>query len=232
MSQKNVKKTQKNTEETKTSKRKTKKMDKATKLIIAGLVVIAIPFAILGFILLSASLDTGKILSGDRFDDDLNPAITDQNMDAIVESITGSNIEDVEVILKTATLRVYVDMEDSATLEDVQSVSEIAYNAVIAELPVSTFFTRTDAKSMYDLEVHVFDLNENRESDEFDYVITSKSSSNPDKVVDVSSQPKDAEFAQQILDELEAKRNPQPTPDEDELTVGGEDDGVIDEGGE
>ena len=45
-------------------KHKTKKNDKSTMILIVGLVLIAIPCAILGWILISASMDTGKPILG------------------------------------------------------------------------------------------------------------------------------------------------------------------------
>lgn len=200
-----------------------KKMDAATKIIIAGLVIIAIPFLVLGYMLLSDSMKTGSPINGDRFKNDLNPAITTEDLSRVETAVKElSNVETVEVILKTATLRVYVDATDSLNTEAIQALAEETYQKVTAVLDLSTYFTQHDNMKMYDVEIHVYNLKENRDSDAFSYVITSKSSSMETANTQVVSEPRDPELAQQLLDEMEAKNNPTPTPNDDEMTVGGE----------
>lgn len=75
-------------------------------ILIVGLVLIAIPCAILGWILISASMDTGKPINGDRFKGDLDPAITKDQLSEIESRIKAENqVEKVTVELTTATLR-------------------------------------------------------------------------------------------------------------------------------
>ncbi len=202
--------------------KKKKKIDGAMIAIIVGLIIIATPFLVLGYMLISASMATGSVLAGDRFEGDLDPAITQEQIAAIEQAVSSkSGVESVEIQLKTATLRLYVDTSDSYSVEQAEALAQEAYNAITSELDVATYFTRTQEKNMYDIEVHVYNLSENRDSEAFSYVIISKSSSISEKVVDVVSEPKDPELAQQILDELEAKRNPTPTPDSNEESAGG-----------
>lgn len=220
-------------QEKKISKTKTKrKLDTSMIIIVLGLVIIAIPFLVLGGILISDSLKTGTPISGDRFNADLDPAITEQDIKEVHQAVFNLNeVENAEVVLKTATLRVYLDTTDALSKEQAQTLAEEAYTKVTDLLSVSTYFSQQGTKKMYDLEIHVYNLTENRDSDEFVYVIANKSSSMEEKIVQIVSEPKDPELAQQLNEKEEAKNNPTPTP-ESEMTVGGDNDESTDEGGE
>lgn len=65
------------------------------------------------WILLSAYINTGKPINGNRFMNDLDPAIENSQITTINDSIKGiSGVEKVDIILRTATFRVYVDVKD------------------------------------------------------------------------------------------------------------------------
>ena len=212
-------------------KHKSKKKDKSTIILIVGLVLIAIPCAILGWILISASMDTGKPINGDRFKGDLDPAITKDQLSEIESRIKGENqVEKVTVELTTATLRVYVDAVDSISDEEASALSETAYNDVTAVLNEGTYFTATGGKKMYDLEVHVYNNIDKSGAGDYVYVIRSKNSGMEQAATQVVSKPLDAELAQQLRDELAEKRNPTQNKDnDDEEVVGGEDTEAQDE---
>jgi hypothetical protein len=79
---------------------------------------------------------------------------------------------------------------------------------------------------MYDMEIHVYNTDENTESDSFVYVIETKTSNMASPKRQLVSEPIDAELAQQLRDDVEARLNPTPTPDTEEggeINVGGED---------
>lgn len=212
-------------------KHKSKKKDKSTIILIVGLVLIAIPCAILGWILISASMDTGKPINGDRFKGDLDPAITKDQLSKIESRIKGENqVEKVTVELTTATLRVYVDAVDSISDEEASALSETAYNDVTAVLNEGTYFTAAGGKKMYDLEVHVYNNIDKSGAGDYVYVIRSKNSGMEQAATQVVSKPLDAELAQQLRDELAEKRNPTQNKDnDDEEVVGGEDTEAQDE---
>ena len=212
-------------------KHKSKKKDKSTIILIVGLVLIAIPCAILGWILISASMDTGKPINGDRFKGDLDPAITKDQLSEIESRIKGENqVEKVTVELTTATLRVYVDAVDSISDEEASALSETAYNDVTAVLNEGPYFTAAGGKKMYDLEVHVYNNIDKSGAGDYVYVIRSKNSGMEQAATQVVSKPLDAELAQQLRDELAEKRNPTQNKDNgDEEVVGGEDTEAQDE---
>ena len=75
-------------------------------------------------------------------------------------------------------------------------------------------------KKMYDLEVHVFNQNKDTENN-FVYVIETKTSSMEAPVIQLVSEPIDAELAESLRQAVENRNNPTPTPAEnDEMTVG------------
>ena len=197
-------------------------MDAASWIIIIGLLIIAVPCAAFLYILLSAQAATGTAISGDRFTGDLDPAITETQMANVVTSVeTIEGVESAEVILKSATVRVYVDTLDEMTPEVAEGIANQAYEKLTAECDPSVYFTQTASKKMYDIEVHAYNLTENRDSEEFVYVILSKSSSMEAPIARLVSEPLDPELATQLLEKLDRKLNPEKyETNSDEITVG------------
>ena len=198
------------------------RLDAASWIIIIGLLIIAVPCAAFLYILLSAQAATGTAISGDRFTGDLDPAITETQMANVVTSVeTIEGVESAEVILKSATVRVYVDTLDEMTPEVAQGIANQAYEKLTAECDPSVYFTQTASKKMYDIEVHAYNLTENRDSEEFVYVILSKSSSMEAPIARLVSEPLDPELAAQLLEKLDRKLNPEKyETNSDEITVG------------
>ena len=198
------------------------RMDAASWIIIIGLLIIAVPCAAFLYILLSAQAATGTAISGDRFTGDLDPAITETQMANVVTSVeTIEGVESAEVILKSATVRVYVDTLDEMTPEVAEGIANQAYEKLTAECDPSVYFTQTASKKMYDIEVHAYNLTENRDSEEFVYVILSKSSSMEAPIARLVSEPLDPELAAQLLEKLDRKLNPEKyETNSDEITVG------------
>lgn len=209
----------------KTSKKSKRKLDRTSKIILIGGSVILIPFIIFGLILLSATFNTGKPIFGDRFKGDLDPAITKANISDLESKVKSeSGVDKVDIELSSATLRVYVDVTDSTSEEEAQRIADATYEKVISVLPAGSYFTSNSGKKMYDLEIHVYNLDKDRESDSYVYVIKTKNSTMESPINQVVSKPIDAELAQELRDDVENRKNPTPTPNEDEMTVGGSED--------
>lgn len=208
----------------KKSKRSKKKSRRTAIIFWVCLILILTPFMVLGWILLSAWLDTGSPILGERYEGDLDPAITKNDLDSIRSSVRLiPEVEDVELELATATLRVYADVDDNANAETEKVTASAIYQAVTSVLNADLYFTQTETKKMYDLEIHVYNLAKNRDAEEFAYVIETKTSSMAEPIQNVVSEPIDAALAQQLRDNVENRNNPTPTPDEsNEITVGGE----------
>ncbi|MBR3128786.1 MAG: heavy-metal-associated domain-containing protein [Solobacterium sp.] len=217
--------TKKKKKTTNTKTRKRRSGNRTAIIFWVCLALILIPALIFGWVLISAAMDTGKPVVGDRFKDDLNPAITKDQLSDIkngVKNVTG--VESVDVQLASGTLRVYADIEDSAGGDTVKARCSEVYSAVTSVLDPAVYFSQHDNMKMYDLEVHVYNLSDDRDSDAFAYAIETKTSYMAEPQTQLVSEPVNAELAQQLRDAVEQRNNPTPTPEEtDEMTVGGED---------
>lgn len=207
----------------KTAKRAKRKVSKAKIVLLVGIAIILIPCLIFGWILLSAYLKTGTPIVGNRYENDLNPQITSEQLKQVESNVKGINgVESCNVELTTATMRVYADVNDSYGDDQVTEVANQVYNTVNNTLSVGTYFTRNETEKMYDLEIHVYNLDKNRDQGGFSYVILNKNSNMEEPRTQVVSKALDEELAQRLRDDVEAKNNPTPTPDEGDLTLGGE----------
>lgn len=168
------------------------------------LILVLLPFIILGGILLSAAKDTDTPVIGSRYDNDLDPAITSEEI-AEIETNVGSTegVESVFTNLATGTLRVYAKTADDATAESATAIAENLYTVVSQTLDPSVYFTQADGRKMYDLEIHVYNYNadQDRTADTFVYVIGTKTSSMDNPEYQTVSEAKSPELAQQLEEE-------------------------------
>ncbi len=213
------------TQKKSTKKVKKRKQNNKIKVVfwICLLLVLA-PIVVFGWFIISAALDTGTPILGNRYKDDLNPAITKSELEQIKSSTNGiSGVESATVELATATLRVYADVEDSASADTCKTIAGQVYSAVTSVLDPNVYFSQHDNMKMYDLEIHVYTKASSSSDEDFNYVIETKTSSMSEPITQVVSEPIDAELAQQLRDDVEARKNPTPTPtDSTEMQVSGE----------
>ena len=167
------------------------------------LLVIIVPLAILAWILLTSLETKGEPVVGDRFKDQLDPAISEEQLTSLEESFVSADIESVEVNLKSATLRVNINVLDSMNMEQVEAYVNDAYAKVEAVMPIATYFTnKKDGDKtikMYDLEIHVYNYiptDENREG--YNYMVLTKNASAEDPVKNKPSQPIDQEVVNDV----------------------------------
>lgn len=192
--------------------KKTRTISVSNLILLFGGIVIVLPIVIWLWILISAYLEVGKPILGDRYKNDLNPAITKQEISTIQKDVsTIDGVKKVEVDLVTATLRVYADVEDTFTDDKVTEIAKNIYQKVTSVLNVNTYFSQHDDMKMYDLEIHVYNLEKDRDNANFSYVILTKTSSMESELVQLVSKPIDAQLAQQLRDAVEARKNPQKT---------------------
>lgn len=167
------------------------------------LILLAAPFVVLGWILLSSQMDNNTPVLGSRYEGDLDPAITKSQLQEVTTAV--ANIEDIEssdVQLATATLRVYINTHDNADEEAIKAKATKAYEVVSGILDPNVYFTQQDGKKMYDLEIHVSNLLERGDNPNFIYVIQTKTSSMKEPKAQVVSAPRNAELAQQLRDDV------------------------------
>jgi hypothetical protein len=155
------------TEELKEAQQKDPKMPKAKKQKVyknginwVGWIcalIIAIPVGIFAYILFEAFQTQGTPILGNRFEGDLNPAITAEDMTGVTSDIKAlEGVEDCVVNTVVATTRVSVNVNDDLTNEQIKALADLVYKAVDAKLPIATYYTNTDDKTMYDLEINVY----------------------------------------------------------------------------
>ncbi len=214
------------TQKKNTKKVKTRKQNSKIKVIFwICLVLVVIPIAVFAWMIISAALDTGTPILGNRYKNDLDPAITKSELEEIKSATSNiSGVQSASVELATATLRVYADIDDDASVESCKTIANEVYRAITSTLDANVYFSQHDGMKMYDLEVHVYNkMPKESNDDSFNYVIETKTSSMDEPIAQVVSEPINAELAQQLRDDVEARKNPTPTPTaETEIQVSGE----------
>lgn len=145
---------------TSSSIKKNKKPKQGHKIVWFTLVIILIPVAIIGYVLLTSLGGQNEPVVGNRFDSkDLNPAISNDQIDQVQNAVSSiGGVESVEVNLKSATLRISIDIADSSSAESCNAIAQEAYNQVVAILPAETYFTNTEEAKMYDLEIDAYNF--------------------------------------------------------------------------
>ena len=123
-------------------KKEKKKLSRSAIVLIVGLIIIAIPVCIFVGILGISAMQTGSPREGSRFDNDLDPAITSEDVTSLEEKLKAiSNTEEVEVILSQGQLRIFIDTIDSLSEEQVverlkqMPASQIAKAEVLPAAP-------------------------------------------------------------------------------------------------
>ncbi|MBR3151923.1 MAG: hypothetical protein IKF18_05295 [Erysipelotrichaceae bacterium] len=200
--------------EKKTTKKK--KLSKAAIVLILGLLIIMIPLGVFGGVLLHSWITNNKPVVGDRFVNDLEPAITNENMTAIetkIKSISG--VEKAEVIMTTAQMRVNIDTADNLSQEQIENISQQAYQVVNSVTPVGTYFTSTNEKKMYDLAINTY--NYIKEDDEsMIYVLLTKNSKMERAETQVVSKPVNEELAYELTHVGETPETTEATEETEE----------------
>lgn len=125
--------------------------------------VIIIPVVIVAVLLLTSIENSGEPVVGDRFDSHLKNKIADKDVKAVENALTYDNVDKVQVNLKSATLRILMDTNDSLNKDEIYAIAKDAYDKVTKLLPVETYFTNLPGENdtvikMYDLEINVYNL--------------------------------------------------------------------------
>lgn len=148
-----------------TKKKKVFKLNFSNIVFALGILFILIPTTVIGVILLQSSMQTGNVIAGNRFANDLNPAITEdlQNLGKeAMQSVSG--VEVVEMNLKAATLRLTVNLPSGKDEANYMSLIESSLSKLNEAIPFDTYFNDTDSMKMYDLEVNYVDALDNTKS--------------------------------------------------------------------
>jgi hypothetical protein len=184
-------------------KRKISKIHWPTVVLILSLVLIAIPTVAIGKVLYDAFAATGTPLFGNRYDLDLNPKITSEQLSELESKISDEVlVDDVKITLISASLRVNVDVNDEITLEELTTLATALYSHVAAVLPVDTYFKMNETSKMYDLELHIFNNLELKDDESYKYLLFLLNSVMEEPLIQLVSDPKNPEFVEELYNRL------------------------------
>ncbi len=179
-----------------------KKLSKSALVLIIGLLIIAVPVIIFVAILGIAALQTGSPREGSRFDNDLDPKISNSEVSSLEDSLKSiSSIESVEVVLSEGQLKIFIDTDDNLSEEQVDSIVTEAYNQVNSKLPINTYFTASESRKMYDLQINVYTSPEASPIGAVNsrqYKLLHKNSTEAQYGIDDMAHPKDPELAAEL----------------------------------
>lgn len=139
--------------------KKTKKHDWSFYAIIICLVIIAIPTSYIGITSISAFMQRGKPIVGNRFDDEPNPKIQDAQVKSLADTIGGvANVETANVNVVTSTVRVNIKVSEDLAKDSYDDVAQEAYAKIVEALPVETYFTSDEDNKRYDIEINIYNI--------------------------------------------------------------------------
>lgn len=176
--------------------------------IVLGLLIIVllVPTIILGAILINTLEDSSKPVVGQRYQNELDPAITQDKIQSLQSAIQIDGVENVEINFKSARVVILLDMNDNASKNSIKNAVQKAYNQLNEVLPVSTYFTnRVDGETiikMYDLQIDAYNVVEG--DNQIHYVLT-KTGAQEDEIIQLVSSPKDKDVANDVLSQKEDK---------------------------
>lgn len=146
----------------KKQKTKTKYLDwisNAWVIILGCLILLAIPVFIVGSQIYEQYQSAGKPMYGDRYKNDLPTKITNDQLKDLENSIKSAftEVERVEVSNQSSLVKIVIDAVDTIDGSIVNYLLEESSKLVDSKLPLSQYFTSTDAAKNYDLEIMVVD---------------------------------------------------------------------------
>jgi len=179
-------------------------------VLLFSLAVVFVFGSIFALIMFNALSETGKTVVGNRFQLELNPSIENAKLTEIKSALDGqSTTVKSSVNLKSATLRIMVQVNSTLTDEELQTTILSIKDLVNTSLPIETYFTSTPDIKMYDLEIHIFNAVEavSTETFAYHYFILSKNANMLDWKIQEVSAPVNPELAAQLKAILEEKSN-------------------------
>lgn len=202
-----TKKAAQSTQTTKKNMNFIQKLLKGNGILWAGLVFFSIPVLILVVILLQSSLATGNVIEGNRFNNDLDPEITSTIIEETKSSLEALEFDSVSVNLHAATL--LVTLKASPNLESIEFADlAVSVIEVIDEhIPLTTYFSASDAKKMYDLQVDIYNVNANDDSVNLHTILTKNANMTEWSIQDLSTAI-NPELAAELIAAMEEKNNP------------------------
>ncbi len=183
--------------------KKRRRISVASVVLVVGIIVLLIPVFIFGYLIYNATSGTGAPSFGNRFNNDLTPAITKDQITVVETAFKAMpSVESVSVNLKSATLRINVDTVDTLDEAGVKTLTTNIYDTLQATLPTATYFTADETKKMYDLEISVFNFKDGKDKANYFYFIITKNANMEKWAIQEVSKPLNPALAQQLKDAL------------------------------
>lgn len=183
------------------------KIFKGNAIFWAGLVFFSIPVIILLVILLQSSLATGNVIEGNRFNNDLEPEITEAMISNVQSELEALSVQSVSVNLHAATVIVSIKVDPDLAAESFADIATEAVDVIDRAIAIDTYFTSTDAKKMYDLQIDVYNMSMTDDSVNLHTILTKNGNMTEWAIQDVSTAV-NPDLAAELLAALEAKNNP------------------------
>lgn len=171
------------------------------KLVLATVIIILIPVVFIGYVLATSAVGQNRPVEGNRFGSaDLEPRISEDEVNSVKETVSSiSGVQSVEVNLKSATLRVSLDLNDDADTSAVKAAANEAYDNISDELPIETYFTNKEDGKMYDLEINAYNyLVDDTHSQDGQIVVEITKTGDGKKTTDVLTTPRDKGLVKEI----------------------------------
>ncbi|MGN1344482.1 MAG: hypothetical protein ACI4U3_07870 [Traorella sp.] len=168
------------------------------------LIILIIPVTLLGAILYSSLEDSSKPVVGTRYENQLDPQITQENLTMLEEALKEfDGVEKVEVNLKTARLSILLNTNDDTSKDGIKKIIQQAYAKVNDILPIETYFTNHYEEDgsyvkMYDLQIDAYNVVE--EENQIHYIIT-KTGAQEEELLQLVSSAKDKDVANEVLNQ-------------------------------
>lgn len=168
-------------------------------LLRATILIVAIPMLILAIVLLTSMEKSGEPVEGSRFDHALDPKIEEKDLDALKQVLQYGNVDQIEVNLISATLRINIDTNDALDAASIEAIANDVYAQVDALLPITTYFTNKEDCKMYDLEINVYNLipDESTPTAQL-WCVVHKNASEEEKGIDWPTTPRNDEIVSQM----------------------------------
>lgn len=184
---------------------KTKNKNKKPHVVLVlVLIVLLVPMILLGTILYSTLEDSSKPVVGQRYQNELDPEITEENIQSLENILSIDNAENIEINFKSARVAILIDMNDNASKDTIKNAVTSAFKKVNEVLPINTYFTnRVDGETitkMYDLQIDAYNVVSGE--DQIHYVLT-KTGAQEDENIQLVSSPKDKDVANDVLSQGE-----------------------------
>ena len=191
------------------AKNKIKIKKKPPVILILLLIIILVPCTILGAVLLQSLEDSSKPVVGSRYEESLDPAITEEQLTQVQTALEGfDGVEKIEVNLKTARLAILINTKDDMNNDGIKKIIQQAYAKVNEILPVGTYFTNkelinettneTSIVKMYDLQIDAYNV---VEGDNQIHYVVSKTGAQEEELLQLISSPKDKEVANDVMNQ-------------------------------